>query len=140
MMYIITRCLAVSILNGHHCLLISYLRTVPPNVTVPEGAVRLVGGAGPHEGRVEVYHNGQWGTVCDDDWDVVDATVVCREVGYVRATAAPGVAAYGLGSGPIWYDNVACTGMELNLTECPSNGRGSHNCLHFEDAGAVCTS
>lgn len=121
-------------------MFISLFLTALPNVTVPEGSVRLVGGSGAHEGRVEVFHSGQWGTVCDDDWDLIDATVVCREVGYLRATAAPGRAAYGLGSGPIWYDNVACTGMELNITQCPSNGRGSHNCFHGEDAGVICTS
>ena len=100
----------------------------------------MVGGSGPHEGRVEVFHDGEWGTVCDDDWDVLDGTVVCRELGYVRAVEAPRGAVYGLGSGPIWYDNVACTGNELNLTECSSNGREVHNCGHSEDAGVVCTS
>ena len=121
-------------------MLILCLVTVQPNITYPEGSVRLVGGSGPHEGRVEVFHNDQWGTVCDDDWDVLDGNVVCRELGYIRAADAPRFAAYGLGSGPIWYDNVACTGSELNLTECSSNGRGSHNCEHFEDAGVICTS
>ena len=104
-----------------------------------EGAVRLVDGvAGPHEGRVEVYHNGQWGTVCDDAWDVQDANVACRQLGYTGATSAPQNAAFGPGVGPIWYDQVGCNGDEFNLTSCTRNDLGVHDCVHAEDASAVC--
>ena len=105
-----------------------------------EGDIRLVGGASPNEGRVEVYHNGQWGTVCHDHWDVTDATVVCRQLDYFEATSAPGRAAFGPGSGPIWYDNVECRGTEANLTQCSHTALGAHNCSHDEDAGVVCAS
>ena len=105
-----------------------------------EGDVRLVGGTSPLEGRVEVFHNGSWGTVCDDDWDITDAGVVCRQLGYFMAISAPGIATFGQGSGPIWYDNVDCTGSETNLTQCSHIGLGVHNCGHGEDAGAVCES
>lgn len=106
-----------------------------------EGAVRLVDGSGPHEGRVEVFHSGAWGTVCDDDWDVLDGTVVCRQLGYTTAVAALGAfSQFPSGVGPIWYDQLACTGYEANLTECSSNGLAVHDCSHFEDASLICAS
>ena len=100
--------------------------------------MRLVGGSGPHAGRVEVLHNGAWGTVCNDDWDLLDATVVCRQLGYGRAVAA--LDAYGGGSGPIWYDSVRCSGSEASLTQCAHRGLGVHYCDHREDAGVICAS
>ena len=107
--------------------------------TPGEGEVQLVGGSGPHEGRVEVYHNGVWGTVCDYNWDLQDAMVVCRQLGYGTAMSAPGRAAFGRGSGPIWYDGVHCSGHEASLTQCGHRGLGVHNCGHSEDAGVICT-
>ena len=107
-------------------------------LTIPD--IRLVGGSGPHEGRVEVYHNSVWGTVCDGDWDLQDAMVVCRQLGYGTAVSALGFAAFGWGSGQIWYDDVRCSGHEANLTQCGHRGLGVHNCGHREDAGVICTS
>ena len=103
-----------------------------------DGDLRLVGGGEDHEGRVEIYHDGVWGTVCDDYWSVVDARVACRQLGYANATEAPRRARFGQGSGPIWMDNVQCSGNETALADCRFRGWGVHNCKHAEDAGAVC--
>ena len=68
-------------------------------ILVPEPTVRLVDGYGPDEGRVEVFHDGEWGTVCDDGWTIHDADVVCRQLGYARAVAAPDFGTFGSGRG-----------------------------------------
>ncbi|XP_071961573.1 scavenger receptor cysteine-rich domain superfamily protein-like [Antedon mediterranea] len=104
--------------------------------------VRLVDGPNPLEGRVEVYHSGEWGTVCDDGWDYNDAVVVCRQLGgYLPKTlkASRCCGAYGSGIGPIMLDGVQCTGSEDNLHDCTHLGWTTHNCNHNEDAGVMCT-
>ena len=98
-----------------------------------------MGGSGPHEGRVEIYRNGEWGTVCDDYWDIKDATVVCRQLGYPTALVAVRSAGFGEGTGEIWLDYVDCTGTEQNLTDCDSDGFAWRVCRHSEDAGVVCS-
>ena len=99
---------------------------------------RLRGGRASHEGRVEIAYKNVWGTVCDDSWDINDARVVCRMLGFSGAISAPGSAQFGQGSGPIWLDDVRCTGQEINIAKCQHRGWSVHNCRHSEDAGVIC--
>ncbi|NWU56002.1 DMBT1 protein, partial [Dromas ardeola] len=90
-------------------------------------------------GRVEVQHDGRWGTVCDDDWGLPDAAVVCRQLGCGAALAAPPGAWFGEGSGPIWLNGLRCRGTEERLVLCRHRGWRPHVCAHEEDASAVCS-
>ncbi|XP_067414787.1 neurotrypsin isoform X2 [Emydura macquarii macquarii] len=101
--------------------------------------IRLTGGSSANEGRVEVYHAGQWGTVCDDQWDDADAEVVCRQLGLGGVAKAWSQAYFGEGSGPVLLDEVRCTGNELSIEQCPKSSWREHNCGHKEDAGVSCT-
>ncbi|NXH67618.1 MARCO protein, partial [Hydrobates tethys] len=90
---------------------------------------------GGRRGRVEVFHQGSWGTICDDGWSTQDATVVCRMLGYNRAVSAFTASA---GTGQIWLDDVNCSGHERSIFDCPKPNWGVHNCSHNEDAGVEC--
>ncbi|XP_078390386.1 scavenger receptor cysteine-rich domain-containing protein DMBT1-like [Cetorhinus maximus] len=100
---------------------------------------RLANGDGPCSGRVEIYYNYAWGTVCDDEWDMPDAQAVCTELRCGYAVSAPGNSEFGGGSCPIWLDSVQCNGSEDNLWQCRSKPLGQHNCDHQEDASVICS-
>ena len=87
---------------------------------------------------MEVYYNGTWGTVCHDDWDINDAHVVCRQLGFLFALDVYGNARYGQGTGPILLHDINCLGNESSLLSCRHNGVGNHNCDHSQDVGVLC--
>ncbi|NWX93642.1 DMBT1 protein, partial [Nothoprocta pentlandii] len=107
--------------------------------TPSTGDLRLVNGPNRCSGRVEVLHDHKWGTVCDDGWDLNDATVVCQQLGCGAVISAPGRAYFGQGQDPIWLDRVACAGTETALSKCWAKPWGQHSCTHAEDASVVCS-
>ena len=89
------------------------------------GDLRLQDGSTALSGRVEVFVNNRWGTVCDDSFTGKDAVVVCRQLGRYGGATIDNTTAISTPSAPIWMDNVGCTGTETRLTDCaysyPSN-------------------
>jgi hypothetical protein len=104
----------------------------------PHGGLRLAGsGANARQGRLEVYYNGEWGTVCREDFTNVDAEVACRQLGHAGGWDT-GVSMFGEGSGRIWMEGVSCNGSESMLQDCSQRRWGMHNCSHDQDVGLVC--
>ena len=87
---------------------------------------------------MEVYHNGEWGTVCDDGWDLNDAQVVCSELEIGQAISAVHNAFYGQGSGQIQLSNLNCAGSEWTIENCTHRGWGVSSCTHADDASIQC--
>ncbi|XP_017580595.2 scavenger receptor cysteine-rich type 1 protein M130-like [Pygocentrus nattereri] len=100
--------------------------------------LRLMGGNGSCSGRLEMYHNAEWGSVCDNQWDIRDAQVVCRQLGCGPALSADGSAVFGAGEGPIWLNRVKCRGNEIHLWDCPHSLKNHSDCFHRQDAGVTC--
>ncbi|KAM6158166.1 LOW QUALITY PROTEIN: T-cell differentiation antigen CD6 [Rhynchocyon petersi] len=101
-------------------------------------ALRLADGGSRCAGRVEMQERGEWGSVCDDTWDLAAALVVCRQLGCGWAVqAVPGLH-FAPGHGPIHRDQVNCSGDEAYLWDCPGLP-GDRYCGHKEDAGVVCS-
>ena len=100
--------------------------------------IRLVNGDVDSEGRLEVFHRGVWGTVCDDGFGGDDAAVVCAYLGYNGTSEAVGSAFYGEGAGDILLDDIACHGNEGSLVQCPHADWTVHNCVHGEDVSVRC--
>ena len=89
---------------------------------------------------MELFLKGNWGTVCDHYWDIKDARVVCRQLGFPDAVSAPFSARFGRGSGKIWLTSVACSGSESLIVNCPQKDWEMNYCSHSEDASVICSS
>lgn len=107
------------------------------------GDIRLIGGEGLYEGRVEVCFSGHWGTVCHNGWDKTDAQVVCRILGYgTENLAIPTTTNFfsrPVALGPVLVNNVGCNGTETAFLDCLSSDPGGQSCRHSQDAGVFCT-
>ncbi|XP_061434384.1 deleted in malignant brain tumors 1 protein-like [Lethenteron reissneri] len=101
-------------------------------------SIRLAGNATACQGRVEVFYNGEWGTVCDYYWSPQNAKVVCRQLGCGLTAFAVSYAYFGLGSGPNWLDPFQCSGYETQLSNCWIFFWASDYCSHDEDASVIC--
>jgi hypothetical protein len=103
--------------------------------------VRLQGGVYSNEGRVEVYCNGQWGTICDDEFGEREAKLICRQLGYsnfANFDHIPNLA--GNETQPIWMDYITCGDSPVCLNDCqqcPSTEY--HDCHHLEDVTIECS-
>ena len=117
----------------------SYLKLPKLKALEDEPELRLVGGSGRCSGHMEILHQGAWGTMCNDLRDLKEAGVMCWQLGYGWAIAAPGKAHFGPGSGGILLDSFQCSGNESHLGQCPSSGWSDHKCGHHEDAGVICS-
>ena len=103
--------------------------------------VRLAGSGKRNQGRVQIFYANIWGSVCDSNWDIYDAHVVCRQLGFVRALAARTGTSYGSDTSLVWMDNVRCTGAKRRLQDCEFPGwgvKGSY-CSSTRKAGVVCS-
>lgn len=89
---------------------------------------------------MEVLYNGEWGTVCNDDFDERDAEVICRMMGFPGAVSADVNGRFGAGnsSQKIWLDDLWCSGYETSVASCSFRRWASHNCDHHKDVGVIC--
>lgn len=84
-------------------MILGFIQTQEPSSpTYPDGSIRLVGGRNPTEGNVEVFYKGRWGSICDDEWDIREAYIVCKMLGYNRAVRATFNSQFGRGRGE-WF-------------------------------------
>ena len=121
----------------------TFLKGVVTIGPLVDGTLRLVNGASGREGLLEIFYNGEWGTICDDYWTDDEAEVACRQLGFEGLEANFLRAGMGQGTGPIWMDNVMCNDADTRLADCVFGQQfdqtwGDHNCRHNEDVGLRC--
>ena len=106
-------------------------------ISVP---VRLGGkGSSGKEGYVEALGlNGQWGGICDDEFDINDANVTCRMLGFSKATKASNSYGTAPSGSNFILDGLSCTGKENSIFDCSHNGEWNENCGATEIAGVQC--
>ena len=97
-------------------------------------SVRIVDGLSDHEGRLEVYYNGEWGTVCHSGFDRLDGDIACRQLGYNGSAA---VYTHGGGTDRVWLSGLDCEHFRTSLDQCDHSGWLS-GCPHDNDVGLIC--
>ena len=107
-------------------------------ISYVEFDIRLSDGNTPREGRVEVFYEGIWGTVCDQTWNLADADVVCKQLNLSYAISSPKSAAFGEGQGQTHAWLLDCLGDEESIGDCVRLGR-SGACGHDQDASVICS-
>ena len=104
-----------------------------------DGDVKLVDGSNRLEGRVEICLNHAWGTICNNSFSISDATVVCRQLGYrFNGSQVLPTSNLSQASGPIFLDELACTGNEDRVEDCGGPAPGLHTCAHAQDTAIRC--
>jgi hypothetical protein len=116
-------------------------RTKLWSVSPYNGQIRLVEGRYVSQGKLEVYCNGQWGTVCDDLFEIDEANTVCQHLGYTNAVSFSQFGPYGNNTNqPIWLDNVRCSSVQSCLSLCQMCPEKEwHDCVHAEDITIQCS-
>lgn len=97
-----------------------------------------MGGRSFKDGLVQLYLFGHWGTVCGDSWDLEDAVVACRQLGYSTALTALTRTVFEDNGALVWPILSDCNGYEENLTQC--GNRTVASCSSSNKAGVVCSS
>ncbi|MGH0130092.1 UNVERIFIED_CONTAM: hypothetical protein FKN15_040930 [Acipenser sinensis] len=100
---------------------------------------RLMDGHGPCAGRVEVFYGGEWGRVCNTDWDTKDSNVVCAELNCGEVLSFHQAPVFRSGQGRGWRSKVHCSSTETSLRDCPGGTDWSQDyCFHNQEVGVVC--
>ena len=123
-----------------------------------ETDVRLVEGQTPHDGRIEICLDGGWGSVCYDQWDIGDAKVVCRQLGYdgcelfawpinsmscilslFKVSLTKSSSSSSNGQTYSHLDDIDCNGNESKLSDCEYKEISGQNCDLGEEPVVTCS-